>query len=90
MDPAYILLPIVIALIGVGAKAINELHKKCDRTNEGLIGVKAKLDILLELGGLDTHKVNKAIEEHKDKLKQNGEPTVGCINIKELYRDKEK
>jgi len=89
MDPTYILLAVVVALIAVAAKALGEIHKKCDKATEGLVFVKAKLDILLEIGGLDTHKVNKAIDEHMDKLKQNGEPTVGCINIKELYRDKE-
>jgi len=89
MDPTYVLLAIVIALIGVGAKALSDVYKKCDKTTEGLIGVRAKLDILLELSGLDTHKVNNAIEKHTNDLKQNGEPTVGCINLKELYRDKE-
>jgi len=89
MDPAYVLLAVVIALIGVGAKALGDVYKKCEKTSESLIGVKAKLDILLELAGLDTHKVNNAIEKHTNDLKQNGEPTVGCINLKELYRDKE-
>jgi hypothetical protein len=90
MDPAYIVLVVVIALIGIGAKALNDLRNKCDKTNDGLISVKTKLDILLEIGGLDPHKVNKAIKEHMDELKQDGQPSVGCINIKELYRDKEK
>jgi len=86
MDPAYIVLAV---LIGIGAKVLTNIHKKCDKTSEGLIGVKAKLDILLELGGLDIHKVNKKIKEHMDELKQDGEPSVGCIKIEELYRDKE-
>jgi len=89
MDPAYVVLVVVIALIGVAAKVLTNIHKKCDKTTEGLIGVKAKLDLLLELGGLDIHKVNKSINDHMKDLKQNGEPSVGCINIKELYRDKE-
>jgi len=89
MDPTYVLLAIVIALIGVGAKALSDVHKKCDRTSEGLVGVKAKLDILLHLGGLDLHKVNRAIKEHMNELKQDGEPSVGCIKVEELYRDKE-
>jgi hypothetical protein len=87
MDPAYILLAVLIALIGVGAKALNDVRKKCNTTTEGLVGVKAKLDILLEIGGLDIHKVNKAIKEHINELKQDGAPSAGCINVKELYRD---
>jgi hypothetical protein len=89
MDSAYVLLIVVVALIGIAAKAIHDVRKKCDKTSEGLIGVKAKLDLLLELGGLDIHKVNKAIKDHINELKQDGAPSVGCINIKELYRDKE-
>ena len=87
MDAAYVLLIVIIALIGVAAKVLTDVHKKCDRTSEGLIGLKAKLDILLELGGLDIHKVNSSIKDHMNELKQDGEPSVGCINIKELYRD---
>jgi hypothetical protein len=91
MDATYALLAVVIALIGVAAKAISDVRKKCDKTTEGLIGVKAKLDILLHLGGLDPHKVNSSIKEHMDELKQDGAPSVGgCINVDELYRDKEK
>jgi hypothetical protein len=90
MDPATtVLLAVIIALVGVAYKVINDVHKKCDKTTEGLIGVKAKLDILLELGGLDIHKVNKAIKEHINELKQDGAPSTGCINVKELYRDRE-
>ena len=87
MDAAYVLLVVIVALIGIAAKVLADVHKKCDKTSDGLIGLKAKLDMLLELGGLDIHKVNNAIKEHKDELKQDGEPSVGCINVKELYRD---
>lgn len=89
MDPAYVLLAVVIALIGVSAKALNDVHNKCNKTNDGLIEVKTKLDMLLEIAGLDLRKVNRAIKEHRDELKKNGAPSSGCINIKELYRDKE-
>jgi hypothetical protein len=89
MDAAYVLLAVVIALIGVVAKIIHGIHKKCHETSEGLIAVETKMDIYLEIAGLDVQKVNRAIKEHKDELKQNGKPSVGCINIKELYRDKE-
>jgi hypothetical protein len=89
MDPAYVLLAVVIALIGVAAKAVSDVNNKCNKTTEAMIGVKAKLDILLELGGLDIHKVNKAIKDHIKDLKQDGAPSSGCINLKELYRDKE-
>lgn len=89
MDPAYVLLVVVIALVGIAAKELSDVRNRTNKTSEGLIAVKAKLDILLELGGLDPHKVNRAIKDHMDELKQNGAPTSGCINIKELYPDKE-
>jgi hypothetical protein len=86
MDPAYVLLIVVVALIAIAAKAISDVNKKCNKASEGLIAVATKLDILLELGGLDIHKVNKAIKEHMDELKKNDRPSIGCINVKELYR----
>jgi len=89
MDPVYVLLSVVIAMIAVGAKGLNDLRNKANRNSEGIIAVETKLDILLEIGGLDTHKVNRSIKEHMEELKQNGKPSIGCINIKALYRDKE-
>lgn len=89
MDPAYVLLVVVVALIGIAAKALNDVRNKCNKTSDGLIAVKSKLDILLEVAGFDIHKVNRSIKEHKDELEEDGAPSVGCINIKELYRDKE-
>jgi hypothetical protein len=89
MDPAYVLLTVVIALIAVGAKVLSDVHHQCDKTSNGLIVVKTKLDMLLEIAGLDPRKVNRAIKEHIDELKQDGAPSSGCINIEELYKDKE-
>jgi hypothetical protein len=44
--------------------------------------------MLLEIAGLDNRKVNRAIKEHMDELKNNNKPSIGCINIQELYRAK--
>jgi len=88
MDSAYVLLVIVVALIGIAAKVLTDVSNKCNKTHNGLIVVTTKLDLLLELGGLDNRKVDKAIKEHMEELKQNGKPSIGCINMKELYRDK--
>jgi hypothetical protein len=88
MDSAYVLLAIVVALIGIAAKVLTDVSNKCNKTHEGLIAVTTKLDLLLELGGLDNHKVNRAIKEHMEELKDNNKPSVGCINMKEQYRTK--
>jgi hypothetical protein len=68
----------------------DELTDKFDKIKESQIVVETKLDIFLQHEGFDVPKVNKAIKEHMDELKENGKPSVGgCINITELYLDKE-
>lgn len=89
MDASYVLLSVVIALIAVGAKALTDVGRKSNNHSNRLVAVETKLDMLLEINGLDTNKVNKAIRENMDELKQNGKPSVHCINLKELYRDKD-
>jgi hypothetical protein len=101
MEPAaiYVLLVIVIAIITVGIplfvnaikdvnKAIRNTHGQCDKISERQVAVETKVDMLLEIAGLDNHKVNRAIKEHMEELKNNNQPSVGCINMKELYREK--
>jgi hypothetical protein len=95
----YVLLSIVIAIITVGIplfitafkdvhKAIRNTHGQCDKISERQVATETKVDILLEIAGLDNHKVNRTIKEHMEELKQNDKPSVGCININELYRAK--
>ena len=95
----YVLLSIVIAIITVAIplfvnaikdinKAVNNTHDQCDNLKEREIAVETKLDMLLEIAGLDNRKVNRAIKEHMDELKNNNKPSIGCINIQELYRAK--
>jgi hypothetical protein len=95
----YVLLSIVIAIITVCIplfvnaikdliKAIGNTHGQCDKISERQVAVETKVDILLEIAGLDNHKVNRTIKEHMEELKQNDKPSVGCINIQELYRTK--
>ena len=100
MDPTYVLLAIVIAILTVFIpmfvrevkdlhKAIDNTHSQCDKINERETVVETKLDIFLDHAGFDVPKVNRTIKEHMKELKKNDRPSVGCINVKELYRDKE-
>jgi len=90
MDPVYILLSVVLALIGLGGKFLTDVYKRCHETREELVSLQTKMDIYLEHVGFDTQKVNKAIKEHMTELKQNGKPRVGgCIHIDQLRHDKE-
>ena len=88
MDPAiYILLAILICMVPVLAKTISDVRKKIDRNSDRVIVVETKLDIFLEHTGFDLNKVNRAIKDHMDELKLNDKPTVGCINVKGLYKN---
>lgn len=94
MDPVYVLLAIIVVLIPIFVKEIKDIHKmihnthsQCDKINERETIVETKLDIFLEHSGFDVPKVNRTIKEHMEELKQNDKPSVGCINVKELYRD---
>lgn len=96
MDPVYILLTVIGILTPVLAfeirdlrKGINNTHSQCDKINDRQTAVETKLDIFLYHAGFDVNKVNRTIKEHMEELKQNDKPSVGCINVKELYRDKE-
>jgi hypothetical protein len=88
MDPTYILLAMIVVLIPIVYKAFKDMSNHCNKVNNRVTVVETKLDIYLEHTGFDIGKVNKAIKENIEEIKQNGSPSVGCINIKELYRDK--
>ncbi len=95
MDPAIgVLLAIVICLIPVGAKIVTRMQKKfdeaqkhCNKISDRVIVVETKLDIYLDHSGFDIRKVNKAITDNMEELKKNDKPTVGCIHVKELYKE---
>jgi hypothetical protein len=96
MDAAYVLLAVVIALIGVAAKALADIRSELKESvkSQGKLGnrmtyCETMLTIFLHHAGFDTDKVKKAIKEHADELQENGGLGVGCIKIEELYRDKE-
>lgn len=79
-----ILVPVLLA----GVIALNVgLVKHTIKMGERVTYVEAKTDIVLDLAGLDLHKVNRAIKDHKEELEQNGRPSVGCINVKSLYKE---
>jgi len=94
MDPAvYVLLVIVVVLIPIFIKEIKDIHKmisnthsQCNKISERETILETKLDIFLEHTGFDINKVNRTIKEHMDELKKNDKPSIGCINVKELYR----
>jgi hypothetical protein len=77
-----ILLAIIIA---AGIPLIRQILKLSTR----LAVLEAEMDILLHHSGLDVPKTKQAIKMNMKEIKQNHGPTTGCINIKELYRDKE-
>lgn len=68
---------------------MDNTHNQCDKIKEREIVVETKLDILLDDRGFDIQKMNRKIKEHMDELKDNNKPSIGCIDIKELYRNKE-
>ena len=67
--------------------SIQNTHSQCDKIKDREIINETKLDMLLDEKGFDIRKVNKAIKEHMDELKENNTPSIGCINVKELYRE---
>lgn len=84
---------IVVALLGiittVGAKTYTEFKRTftdtCKHTDDRMLVMETKMDIYLAHAGFDVQKVNRAIREHKEEIAQNNKPSVGCINVKELY-----
>jgi hypothetical protein len=87
MDPAYVVLAVVLVLIPIAVRAFKDVAKKWAGCDNRLTIVETMLAIYLADRGFDMQKVYRAIREHRAELKTNGNP-VGCINIKELYPDK--
>ena len=85
-----ILLVILIALLGGVITAVlgvfRSLSRKISETADRTTYIEAKMDIYLDIAGLDVQKVNGKIKDHIAELMQNGRPSVGCINVKELYK----
>lgn len=69
-------------------KEMDNTHSQLNKVNERQAVLETKVDIFLTHVGFDIRKVNKAIEQHMEELKKNDRPSVGCINITELYKDK--
>jgi hypothetical protein len=96
-----VLLALLTTAMGIGipliVKEFKELRGRLEKANDQSHKisnrqtiVETKLDMLLDHEGFDIHKVNKAIKEHKEELEEmqeNGRPSVGCINVKELYKE---
>lgn len=88
MEPAYVILAVLLVLIPIAVRAFKDVSKKWAGCDNRLTVVETMLAIYLADRGFDMQKVYKAIREHREELKANGNP-VGCINVKELYPDKE-
>ena len=92
----------VVIIVGIGTALIGkfvyglkkkheedykELLSKCIKITEKTIALETKLDIYLDQAGFDIAKVDRAIREHIDEIESNDRPTVGCLNIKSLYKE---
>lgn len=66
---------------------IEAASQQRERLRETVIVMETKLDMILDRQGYDVHKVNRAIKEHMEELKQNGTPSVGCIHPNELFKE---
>jgi hypothetical protein len=86
MCVADILLTIIVA---AGVPTIVGLSRYISKLSTRMTVVETKMDIYLDHIGFDVPKVNETIKKNMKELKKNNRPSVGCINIKELYRDKE-
>jgi len=73
---------LITIVIGVYKSLIEKVNKMASRTTY----VEAKVDIYLDHAGFDVQKVNRTIKDHIEELMQNNGPSVGCINVKELYK----
>lgn len=90
MDPAIaVLLAIIVVLIPLAIKAFKDTHTRCDRINNRVTIVETKLDIYLNHAGFDINKINRAIKENIEELQQGDSLSIGCIDVKDLYREKE-
>jgi hypothetical protein len=75
-------------IIGAGIPSIAALFRYISKTDTRMTIVETKMDIYLDHAGFDVPKVNETIKKNMKELKKNNKPSVGCINVKELYRDK--
>ena len=81
-----VLAALLAGLISVVVGVFKSLSQKVSKLSDKCTYVEAKVDIYLDHAGFDMQKVNSAIKTHLDELMQNGRPSVGCINVKELYK----
>lgn len=96
----WISVALLIALIGYmwqTTRALRNEHKKDynvlrdehQKDTVRLVKLETKMDIYLEHAGFSVPKIDRAIKQHMEELQQNDRPAVGCINISQLYKDKE-
>lgn len=87
-----LLLILVSALLGGMIAAIVKVYaslgRKCDDLATRTTALEVKMDIYLEHAGFDVPKVNGAIRMHMEELKTKDRPSVGCIDISKLYKDR--
>lgn len=90
-----VLLSLIVALLGAGipliVRAFSRGSEERHKIQLNLVRFQTMVEMLLDNAGFDMHKVNKAIKQHEEELKQlqtNGGPSLGCIDTKQLYKDK--
>jgi len=92
---------VILVVLGIGTGIISKflhdvkvtqredckyLTEKQLKFAEKLVKLETKMDIYLEHSGFDVSKIEWSIRRHMSELERNDRPTVGCINIKELYK----
>ena len=65
----------------------NDLVNKCHTLAKLMVKVETKTDIYLEHAGFSVPKVDRAILLHLEELERNDRPRLGCLDIRELYKD---
>ena len=84
MTSTDILLTIIVA---AGIPCLVALVRYIASVGTRLTVVETKMDIYLDHSGFDVPKVNETIKKNIKELKKNNRPSVGCINVKELYKE---
>jgi hypothetical protein len=91
-----VLLGVITTILGVGipliVRAFSRANDERHKIQLHQVRFQTMVEMLLDHAGFDMHKVNKAIKQHEEELKQlqtNGGPSLGCIDTKQLYKDKE-
>jgi len=68
---------------------LSKVNAQCAKIQKRLVVMETKQDIYLTELGFDVHEVNTAIKEHMEELENNEKPSIGCLEIGKLRRQRE-